>query len=430
VQSSRSATVVSIALQLPDNRRFTNKLPSTTSLWQTLRQFETTEELNITERAVPPTTNNGAGRLFYEMPVVSYLQREFSTLEDLQKSLSQIGIAGGSVLLRLSFRDSQKPLEEAMQNISQFFKTRPSESTTEIPSEDKTSKETQPTEQPTTSIPALEAPLEEINIEPDLSPPSTEPTAQAVAPPLNENTTLSQPAETATQSPAQSSVTVYTPTTTNTPLAATQPFNEKDYIPTIEHAKTHQSRLLSASRNKRLPSDAELASASAAKSATLSSVTTLTVRVRLPDTAILQTTLTRPSATPAALYAIVRLNLRVPSAPFILRYVDARGAHVPLRDDPETDLISGLNWRGNVMVHMLWGDGVAADVRGGPVLKAEALQDAQSVSTVVPDAVKEEPQEEGTWGGFLERVVEKGKKLSSPEKEAKLKSLFGLGKKK
>src|ERR1700761_4990860 len=125
VQGSRSPTVISVALQLPENRRLTNKFPSTTSLWQILRVFETMETLNFTERAIAPTTTAGAGRLFYQMPVLNVLNREFSTLEDLQKTLSQLGVTSGNILLRLSFKDSEKPLEEAMQDISQYFKAEP-----------------------------------------------------------------------------------------------------------------------------------------------------------------------------------------------------------------------------------------------------------------------------------------------------------------
>ncbi|KAI4131652.1 MAG: hypothetical protein LQ347_002880, partial [Umbilicaria vellea] len=81
--------------------------------------------MNITARGAPNITNgeSGAGRLFYETPVVQIIGRELSSFMDLQKTLAQLGFNSGSVLLRLSFRLSETPLEEAMGEIDQYFKS-------------------------------------------------------------------------------------------------------------------------------------------------------------------------------------------------------------------------------------------------------------------------------------------------------------------
>lgn len=120
VQASRSPSVVTVALQLPEadgSKRITNKFPSTTSLWEVLRITETQEKINITERATPEISSGsqtGAGRLFYEMPLVTVMSRELSTFVDLQKTLQGLGVNSGNVLLRLGFKSSGTPLEGFM----------------------------------------------------------------------------------------------------------------------------------------------------------------------------------------------------------------------------------------------------------------------------------------------------------------------------
>ena len=52
----------------------------------------------------------------YEMPVVTVMpgHREQADFVGLQKTLSQLGFDSGSALLRLGFKNSGTPLEEAM----------------------------------------------------------------------------------------------------------------------------------------------------------------------------------------------------------------------------------------------------------------------------------------------------------------------------
>ena len=135
---SKSPSVISVALQLPEseqkgitNSRLMDKFPSSTSLWQLLRRFESATagglgaQKNFTGRGVPSLANgeSGAGRLYYESPVLHILGRDYSSLADLQKSLSQLGFNDGSVLLKLSFRASTIPLEHAQKEIEDYFKS-------------------------------------------------------------------------------------------------------------------------------------------------------------------------------------------------------------------------------------------------------------------------------------------------------------------
>ena len=109
----------------------TDKFASSTSLWQILRSFESAtagglnSQKNFTGRGVLSMVsgNSGAGRLYYEEPVLRIMGREYSSLTDLQKSLGQLGFNGGSVLLRLSFRASEVPLEQAQEEIEDYFRS-------------------------------------------------------------------------------------------------------------------------------------------------------------------------------------------------------------------------------------------------------------------------------------------------------------------
>lgn len=131
IQASRSPSVVNVALQLPDSEgggRLSDKFPSTTSLWLVLRKYEDAvagqppRKLNLTQRGVPSSQSAGSGRLLHEQPCLHLMGRNMESFVDLQKTLAQLGLNSGSVLIRLSFKSSGKPLEEAMQEIEQYFK--------------------------------------------------------------------------------------------------------------------------------------------------------------------------------------------------------------------------------------------------------------------------------------------------------------------
>ena len=59
--------------------------------------------------------------MYYEAPVVRVMNREFTELDDLQKTLAQIGVNSGSVLINLRYRKTDMPLEAAMSQIGGYF---------------------------------------------------------------------------------------------------------------------------------------------------------------------------------------------------------------------------------------------------------------------------------------------------------------------
>jgi tether containing UBX domain for GLUT4 len=444
VQGSRSPAVISVALQLPEtegNKRLTDKFPSTTSLWSILRVFETQQKLNFTQRGVPNVTT-GAGRLFYETPQLVVLNRELVGFGDLQKTLSQIGVNSGNVLIRLIFKITEQPLEDAMLEISQYFK----DTADPAPSATGQTAPGKPADAPDT---ASKPPTSETN-------PSPAPAPQPAPAEAVTQTPSTNPSPPNPPTPA-SGLTVYLPGPSPTPAAAAQPFEPADYVPTVEHAATHQARLQRDARNRRLPSERELEAARAERRASRAAVNAVRVRVRLPDGALLERAFARgegggSSAGPAAadVYALVRGCLRRPDAPFELRYfpdADAGSAAATamrtLPDSPALALLddggdgdvkagakTALGWRGNVLVSLAWLAGADKDAVGGALLRDDVRKDARALRVEAPsedkmDVDKDEGKEKGLLGLFKKDAQGK----SGVDKEARLKN-FLFGKKK
>ncbi|KAF2433411.1 hypothetical protein EJ08DRAFT_78144 [Tothia fuscella] len=454
VQVSRSPAVVNIALQLPSNQRLTEKFPSSTTLWQILRRFESgaaggsgPDAINITQRGIASTDAEGvgAGRLYYEMPVLQVMNRELASFVDLQKTLAQIGVTSGSSLLRLKYRNDGQPLEEAMTQISQYFKAaeEPQTATTEVHGAHASAAgqlESNPVPEPmeeATPSPAAASPLQESQTTASLTAPPAEPqsepptdTPSHISPPPPDNSsTLSTKTS---PPPTKSSVKVYQAPSSDTPTAAQTPHNPNDYIPTIDHAKIHQSRLNDLSRNRRLPSDKEIAKDQEEKQAALAAVQQVKVRIRLPDQNMLEDTFDR-SATAADLYDVVRLALRYPEQTFLLKYTDSKGKHTTLPEGPRL-LIRDLQWRGSTVIYMIWGDDVSDDIKKQPNLNDEFTNMAKALTVEQPlSQESEEPEEKrGMFGQKLGGKDAKGKgggNLSSSEKAARLKGML-FGKKK
>jgi tether containing UBX domain for GLUT4 len=422
VQSSRSPTVVNIALQLPNNKRLTEKFPSSTSIWQVLRRFESgaggtvPDPINITQRGIAQTSGDGsgAGRMYYEMPIIYVSNRELGSFVDLQKTLAQIGVSSGSHLLRLHFRNEGQPLEEAMAQISQYFKEEPTPPVAEASNAGQ-AKAISPAEE---TAPKDSDVMEDvIHEEPTAHSETSQPSA-TVQPQTSEAASTST--ETA---PQKRTVTVYTPPTTDVPQAATQPFNDSDYEPTVDHAKYHQRRLNNLSQNQRLPSDAEINKAAAEKREKLAQVERVRVRVRLPDQAQIEDTFARED-TAADLFGFVQLALRHPEQAFTLKYTDAKGKHVLLTSSKQS-LIKDLGWTGSTLVYMQWGDDVSETVKTGASLNDEHLKQAKKLEVEPPKA--EEPENKGfSMGGLLGgKDKGNGKGKGRADLESKLRGFLG-----
>ncbi|KAL1965645.1 hypothetical protein VTN77DRAFT_5322 [Rasamsonia byssochlamydoides] len=426
VQLSRSPSVVNVALQLPEaeaqgapNGRLMDKFPSTTTLWQVLRKFEagvagngTTR--NLTGRGGPATDSGdaGAGRLYYQTPVIRAMGRELSSFEDLQKSLAQLGFNSGNVLLRLSFRTTREPLEEAKAKITEYFKAF-EDQTSPAAAENVAPEQTalaQPTEQISQIVSSTQpAP---VSIE------SSEPSQLA-------------PSETSA-SPSVSSrpVTVYRPPTSTTPLSALADHNEEDYVPTIEHAKSHQERLSRLSRNTRLMSDAEIAEKAAAEQEKLAGIKEVEVKIRFPEQSQVVAKFGQLD-TGATLYNFVRscLTDTIAGEKFSLTLFGGGGGgqarlggsrSQTISDSDQTYLIKDFGMRGRVLINFTWDDQASPAARGSGanLLKPELRSQAQDIHipTVPTIADEEEPVDKSSLGRLVRSEDGESSKSKSSER--------------
>lgn len=471
VQASRSPTVVSVALQLPKSR-LTQKFANNTSLWEILRYFESGDgnNYNFTQRAVPEMSGaSGSGRLCYEMPVITVMpgHKEQSSFVELQQTLGQLGFDSGSALLKLSFKNTGTPLEEAMAQISHYFKTEEPptgpahgthavdpaqftsaakledaapEATTTVagetiksdePDADIMDVDTQPVVQLTTE-PAEPAVSEQNNASVDDINTSPAAALAAATSSATSEPQQTQQQEQQTNGPSQSSdqprrVQVFAAPTSATPQAARAAFNESDFQPTVEHAKIHQAQLSNRTRNQRLLSDKELEAQEQERQAKLAALTEKphSLRIRLPDGALVQMSLTKED-TASTLYDTVAPLLEHRTEPFDLKSTGPTGRLVLIaRDDKR--LIADLRFCTNELVTFQWGENASPAVRASRKALAREWQDrAQTLRVEEPAAVA--AQGGSSEGGEKGKVGEgKRKALSGEEKESKLKSILGKG---
>ncbi|KAI7503948.1 hypothetical protein KC347_g8459 [Hortaea werneckii] len=438
-QASRSTGVVNLALQLPDSiegggRRVSDKFPSTTSLWLVLRKYEdgvagSGQRLNLTQRGVP-SSESGAGRMMYEQPCLQIMGRTLETFEDLQKTLAQVGLNSGSVLMRLSFKRGEQPLEEAMQEISKYFVSAQSALPTNDGSADRSV--------PNADAENAAAPLEgAAGKEPNEDVPMTEgPTA-----PVVENDVLASSSETPAQAssePAQqqpsntiNGISVYRPPSSGTPAAAQMADDPTGFEPSIDQAKAHQAAIARNTRNQRLLSDKELEEQETAKRERLTTVQSVQVRVRYPDQSMIETTCAA-SETGADLYTKVRGTLAAGEAePFELRFLGPKGQQT-VSDSSSVRLVRDLGFRGKILVTLAWGQDVSPQARQGPSLKEEYRSRATDLKVDLQQQQQQQQSQQFSGGGKEEAVQPEkaeGKKKGGGDVEAKMKKFLGFGRK-
>lgn len=398
VQLSRSPSVVTVGLQLPEseardapNGRILDKFPSTTTLWMVLRKFEagvagSGPVRNLTSRAVPSADGGDvAGRLYYEIPVLQILEREISSFTDLQKTLAQLGFNSGNVLIRLSFRRTDEPIEEAMVKIGEFFRS----SEDEAPSaQDKNA---------APAVPPAAALAENTSKEPaqDLSS-SLQPEPSAVTAASDEVAPAQYISEPATSTvDSGRTITVFSPPSEDTPSSAKLDYNESDYVPSIEHAKLHQRLLNESSRPKRLPTDAEIAAKAEAEAARRAAIHEVNVKIRFPDQSQVVAKF-GTSDTGQSLYEFARGCLAPPFASenftLIVHGVSKSKHTNAIPPSDKKHLIKDLGLAGRVLVNFSWADNAASFVheRRAEILRPELRSQAQQLKVEQPPELKED----------------------------------------
>ena len=358
---------------------------------------------NFTARGIPEveTGLTGFGRLFYETPVIQLMGRELASFTDLQKSLAQLGLNNGSALLRLNFRRTDSPLEEAIAEIDEYFKITEGQQTADTSTASAAKAESAPpiSEQ-------FPAPKDD-EISPSLGPSSSSqipsPPRQPAALSSSQSTqddkdqarhgpsaSLSDALSTTNQTipgPAERPISVFAPSSASTPAASRQAFDEKDYEPTIAHAKMHQARLATSSVNKRLPTDAELAVQAESQAKRNADAKEVEIKVRFPDQMQVVSTFSNLD-TSTTLYDFIKGLLEKENEPFTISFRSAQGP----KSVPKMGIVRliDLGMAGRVLVNVVWEAGAINEARGGSVLKAEFQDKATQIEVKEVEGVEME----------------------------------------
>lgn len=423
MQKSKSASVISIALDV-NGKRYTKKLPSDMTLWKVLRQFESAETgLNITDRSVPRGTNSG--QLYYEAPVVNIMGREYSALEDLQKTLSQCGVSSGSIALRVSFKVTETTLFDAMREISRYLNdVEPEQPTAEVDKPPEAAPHTDKREPDV--VPSKEAPSTEDDTKVSADVGEVTASGQAES---NKGTDPMDVDEATASAPDPLQPTgIFSAPSSSTPAAARIHEDDSVYEPTIAHAQLRQQHLQQRAQNTRLKSDAELAAEAAEEAERLAKITKVEIKVRFPDQTSATWTVT-PVETGAFLYQAIRNIMAQPNHSFKLIIP---GPKTVIQEDSKP-LISGYRLKGREMLHLLWDASVPEAARKNSFLKGSVASKAKEV--VVPEIPQGNPDEEdetAAAAGPSNRPVKTDKEKSSLDPDAvkkKLSKFLGLSKK-
>ncbi|KAH8657433.1 UBX domain protein [Tricladium varicosporioides] len=446
VVASRSPSVVSIALQLPESiaagagtARLVDKFPSDTTLWLVLRKFESAEakNLNFTERGVASieSGNAGAGRIFYETPVLNLLGRELATFGDLQKTLAQLGLNSGSGLIRLTFRKTEQPLEEAISEIGQYFKSASVEEKKEpepqvdyITDQVAEAKSIEPNGSQDVDMISFETSQDDSSQDPTPYPERVDqelvnpvltpkPKAQEPTPPVEFKS------EDIMLGPNLRPMTVFAPPSSTTPKAALRPYNEADFEPSISSLKGYQQSLEKKTVNRRLESDAEMERLEKEQAAALAAITEVNIKLRFPDQTSVQGSFDA-SASALDLYNYVRAVMASPNEPFKLTFAASNGMQT-IPNDASVKLIKDIRLKGSVLVNFLWEAGASDTVRKARFLKHEVAAKAKEIK--VADEPVGGPVEEGKGPVATQQVEKEGtaKKLKSGVTPKWLKGLGG-----
>lgn len=354
--------------------------------------------------------------MYYEAPVLRILNRAFTELEDLQKTLAQVGINSGSVRIDLSYRKTGMPLEAAMSQIGGYFQEVAGDMTNSA-----ISKETSEIEPVTQELAkAAKVPL------PQCSSPQPQPQLRLHPPSQSQREdTPPKPivCEPSVLSPGCRQVEVFAAPTGTVPVAAQVAVNDNDYVPSIADAKRHQLSLEQRSKNRRLLSDAELEAIEDEKRARKQAVRETTVKIRFPDETSVTFKVTLED-TGASLYAFVRGLIMEKNQPFWLVYRGAKKPHERLEDSERVKLIKDAGFDGPTLVNFNWQEGASEEAKKKPALEEEYRKQAKQLK--VPEPALDEPEGKDTSAGPSGASMQE-KPKDAMSKEDKLRKLLGKG---
>lgn len=371
---------------------------------------------------------SGAGRLCYELPTLNIMGRQLESIVDHSRTLQQLGVSG-NVMMRLGFKNTGQPLEDAMKEISQYFSD-----IDLLPAKKEAEPAAEELEEPQGSSDVMDTTA-------DTGKPvdsgTTETAIVSVDGPSS-TSEASKPSSTADLSAA--GISVFSAPSSSQPAAASTntPHNDEDYVPTAEHARSHQANLNRQSRNRRLLNDSEVEKQRQERDAELAKVTSVTVRFRFPDQMSVQNTYGQ-DATLKDLYHTCRTVMQCDQNESFELHVPRGGtggavqgagvgAIVSLKETNE-HLIRDLGWSRPVLVTVGWAVDVSKERRAQPALKQEYRQKAEELKAPQPIEQKSESKAftEASGKDAQDAAAAKESKKRG-DKEARLKKLMGLKK--
>jgi tether containing UBX domain for GLUT4 len=385
------------------------KLPNDYTLWKVLRHFETHtckgKGVNLTARGVPQMDAGGSsGQLYYETPMLQIEKRSFTTFVDFQKTMSQLGYNGGSVLIRLTFQKTDKTLVDAMSDISQYFQEDGTRTEGKQAADATAKVESAPVVQESDAPAAAQEESTSLDTSTTQPPGTSEPDLMDIdAPPTD----------------ALVPVHIFSAPSNSTPAAAQTTESDETYQVGIVHAQQHQHRLKTAGQNKRLLSDKELEEKAAAEEARLNAIKAIDIKVRFPDNTSAAWRM-GPDAAGETLYAAVRRVMADDKLKFKLI---VPGIKDKITDDG-SKLIKDHGLGGSTLVTLFWDESVPTESRAKPFLKGSVASRATEI--VVPQAPEIEVEEEEP-GPSVRKPAEKPKHEGDVNK--KLSKWLKLGKK-
>ncbi|KAF3152902.1 hypothetical protein TWF569_002721 [Orbilia oligospora] len=391
-EGGKAGSVITVALQFIDNSipRMIEKFPSSATIWEILKKFEDNSggKLMLTERAVPDGTQQGAGRLYYEMPTIHIVSRELASLDDLKKSLAALGFTSGTALLRIKFTQTTIPFEEA---ILQFADLNAKPDTAEgsssasastsalTPAEPSTSEPVSEDLTPESSTPATSTPL----IDTETYPLPTFP--DQIAPPETSNTQI-EPVhrENTDVGPNNRELSVFNPGNSTVPSAAVVNIDEKEYDMSINQARQYQAQLKAATINKRLLTEAQKQKLADEEKARRLAVDKVDIRVRFPEGSIIQSVFTQTDTTDD-LYTFVKGIMRNPGSDFHLALPGPKQDPIPASDKR---IIVDLGITHATLLNFYWKESVSASIRKQDPLSAEYREKARKLEAPKePDSI-------------------------------------------
>lgn len=173
--------------------------------------------------------------------------------------------------------------------------------------------------------------------------------------------------------------------------------------------KQHQISIQAATQNTRLPTDAEIQSASSAAASRLSAIKSIDIKIVFPDQSSVLAPFTNTDTT-QDLYTYVRGLLARPDQGFGLSYAGAKGM-VLLDEAAGKMLIPDLRFTGNTLIRVMWGDAVGIDIRHSPSLKDDVRKEAMEFVVRSFDDTDADKDERGSSGTAPE--VKEDKKSGS-----------------